>query len=99
MMTLRKNNQVWLIAHTESDNLSSFNRLPTKKLLARYSPLRFYSKGNTSEIFKLVLGELKEAWEKAGVPIRSDNACLSLLTKLLEKKGENKGNGAVKWKC
>ncbi|XP_065665116.1 uncharacterized protein LOC136086720 [Hydra vulgaris] len=84
-MNLRKNNQDWLIGYPESNKLSSFSRLPTKKhVLGRYSHLHFYSKGDTSarDIFKLVLGELKEVWEKAGVPVRSDNSCLSLLTKL-----------------
>ena len=89
MMKIRKKSLDWLIGHTESDNLSSFNRQPTKNhVLARYSHLSFYSKGNTSErdIFILVLGELKEVWEKAGAPIRSDNSSFSLLTKLSEKK-------------
>ena len=93
MMKIRKKSLGWLIGHTESDNLSSFNRLPTKyHVFARYSHLSFYSKGNTSarDIFILVLGELKEVWEKAGVPIRSDNSSFSLLTKLSEKKAKIK---------
>nr|XP_047123920.1 uncharacterized protein LOC124806791 [Hydra vulgaris] len=65
-----KNNQDWLIGYPESNKLSSFSRLPTKKyVLGRYSHLHFYSKGNTSarDIFKLVLGELKEGNIDLGV--------------------------------
>ena len=89
VMDLRKNKEEWLIGQTQSESLSSFNRLPTKKnVLARYSHLRFFSAGDSPsrDIFKLVLGELKEVWGKGGIPIRPDDSCLVFLLNLLGKK-------------
>ena len=65
-----------------------------------YSNICFYSKAtHLQDVFKLVLGELKEVWKKAGVPIRSDNSCLSFLTKLFKKKAKYEENRAIESKC
>lgn len=81
----RTNNKDWLLGHGTESSLSIGTKLPLKRaVMKRFLWLRQQAKGNTStrEVFRAILMELKEIWQRAAIPIKSDKKCLDQLIKI-----------------
>ena len=85
MEKTRNNKKDWLLGHGTESSISIGKQLPLKiAVMKRFLWLRQQAKGNTStrEIFRAILMELKEIWQRAAIPINSDKICLDQLIEM-----------------
>ena len=73
----------WLLSYSFRTSLATKSKLPTKSVvLSRSLAIQKESVSGATDIFREILMELKEVWEKAAIPIKADSNCLNDIKKL-----------------
>lgn len=83
-----------IVGHALDQSLSVGVRLScNRSVLQRFLHLRHDSpRMATRDICKILLQELKELWSRAGIPIKTDEACLQAIISLFHKWDDLKKN-------